>query len=286
MKPASALPFWSLISAGIARVHSEWRYADVSSPFTRLYYVLEGEGFLHFADHTVRLTPGNIYIVPAFRRHSYSCPDFLHHIYLHVYEPETDGQLASTDNWIFPDEIKASEGIVRDFYVLVAQSPGISLSDDNPRSYDNSTALKEMIASDLQRPFYQRVANSAMIGLIMSEWFRYGRRQVEPTDRRVAKAVEFIRTNFAAPLTVDDCARVASLSLHHFVRLFKASTGMTAVNYLRAIRIRRAQLMLALTDDPVASIARAVGYDDPNYFIRVFRGSTGLTPTRYRRLNH
>ncbi len=61
---------------------------------------------------------------------------------------------------------------------------------------------------------------------------------------------------------------------------------MTAVNYLRTIRIRRAQHLLTFTDDTIASIAQAVGYDDPNYFIRIFRRSTGLTPARYRLLNH
>lgn len=285
MKQVSVLPSWSLISAGMTRVHSEWRFSGITSPFTRLYYIMDGEGFLHFNDHSVRLRPGYIYIVPAFCRHSYSCPDSLHHIYLHILEPESDGQLTSTDNWEFPDEIKATAGIVRIFYALVAQSPEISLSDINPLNYDNAIALREMTDTDLRRPYYMRIANSGLIGLIMAEWFRYGKRKQEQTDRRVSKAIEFMRSNYARPLSADECAQVASLSLHHFLRLFKTSTGMTAVNYLRSIRIRRAQYLLTFTNDSIGTIARTVGYDDPNYFIRIFRNSTGLTPLRYRLLN-
>lgn len=285
MKQFSDLPSWSLISAGIADVHSEWRYAGISSPFTRLYYILDGEGFIHFDDHTVHLTPGNLYIVPAFRRHSYSCPDFLRHIYLHVYEPDAGVESTSIDNWTFPDEIKASTGIVRIFHALVDQSPEISLPDPNPLSYDNDTTLKKMTDNDMRRPFYMRIANSSLIGLIMAEWFRYGNRDLEPTDPRVIKAIDFLRANYSAPITAAECAHAASISLFHFLRIFKASTGMTPLNYLRSIRMRRAQNLLAFTDDSVSTISRAVGYDDSNYFIRIFRRATGLTPARYRLLN-
>ncbi len=285
MNRFSVLPSWSLISAGIACVHSEWSYTGISSPFTRLYYILDGEGFLHFDDRIVRLAPGCLYIVPAFTRHSYSCPVELRHIYLHVYEPETGGELTSTDNWVFPDGLRATEGLERVFYALVAQSPELNLTDCDPLNYDNAAALRQMTDNDLRRPYYMRVANAAMIGLIMSEWFRYGRLQLETTDRRVMKAIEYMRANFASAISIDDCARAASLSFHHFLRLFKESTGATPVSYLRGIRLRRAQYLLAFTDDTVGTIARAVGYDDPNYFIRIFRRSTGLTPARYRRLN-
>jgi len=69
----------------------------------------------------------------------------------------------------------------------------------------------------------------------------------------------------------------------YFCRFFKSSTGMTLTQYLLEFRIKKAQVLLTQTDDPVARIAENVGIPDANYFSRVFRKSTGMSPAQFRR---
>ena len=62
-----------MINVGFARHHADWNWKDVSSPFTRLFLVTEGEAKLHLPGSVVTLRPGNAYMVPAYVTHSYEC---------------------------------------------------------------------------------------------------------------------------------------------------------------------------------------------------------------------
>jgi AraC-like DNA-binding protein len=48
-------------------------------------------------------------------------------------------------------------------------------------------------------------------------------------------------------------------------------------------RIAQAQTMLADPDMPVKTVARKLGYDDPDYFSRLFRSITGKSIREWRR---
>ena len=54
------------------------------------------------------------------------------------------------------------------------------------------------------------------------------------------------------------------------------------MHYLAQLRAERACVMLARTDDSVASIGAAVGWPDPAYFSRRFRAIFGMSPREYR----
>ncbi len=49
---------------------------------------------------------------------------------------------------------------------------------------------------------------------------------------------------------------------------FKIYTGQTIAEYIKAIRLEKAQYLLTHTSDSVADISAAVGFDDYNYFLR------------------
>lgn len=65
-------------------------------------------------------------------------------------------------------------------------------------------------------------------------------------------------------------------------RYFKRHTGQTITEYLNRLRIAEACRRLASTDDLIAQIGYAVGYNNLAYFNRTFRAQTGMTPKRYR----
>jgi AraC family transcriptional regulator, arabinose operon regulatory protein len=102
------------------------------------------------------------------------------------------------------------------------------------------------------------------------------------TDR-VTLVQDYIRDNLAARTPVGELARLAGLSSSHFSTLFKSSTGIGVVEYRRRLRIARARELLLTTDEPVAIVAQAVGYDDAFYFTREFRAINGASPTEFRR---
>jgi transcriptional regulator GlxA family with amidase domain len=98
------------------------------------------------------------------------------------------------------------------------------------------------------------------------------------TDR----VLDYIDRNLARPLTVARLGRVVGLSEFHFIRAFRAATGQTPHQYLRARRIARAQELLVTTPLPVTEVCTAVGFSSLGSFSSVFRRLTGESPSAYR----
>ena len=54
------------------------------------------------------------------------------------------------------------------------------------------------------------------------------------------------------------------------------------MRYLERLRIDRAREHLVMTGRPIAEIAAAVGFADPDWFARVFKRRTGVSPRGFR----
>lgn len=70
------------------------------------------------------------------------------------------------------------------------------------------------------------------------------------TDRRLARVLEYMSTNLERPLTLDQLAREAGISVHHFGRRFRERMGQTPCAHLTAMRMDMARRLLRTTDQP------------------------------------
>jgi AraC family transcriptional regulator len=82
--------------------------------------------------------------------------------------------------------------------------------------------------------------------------------------------------------TIDDLARAAGMSVSHFIRAFRRSTGATPHQHVLARRIERAMGLLARPECSVAEVADSTGYASPSHFVASFRQRMGVTPGTYR----
>jgi AraC-like DNA-binding protein len=101
-------------------------------------------------------------------------------------------------------------------------------------------------------------------------------------ERRVAAVVRHLEEYFDRPCSLEELARLAALSPFHFLRVFRAVTGLTPHQYLLRARLRAAATLLVTTPTPVTEVALAVGFEDLSNFIRSFGTEYRLTPSRYR----
>ena len=99
---------------------------------------------------------------------------------------------------------------------------------------------------------------------------------------RIARVLRCLEATTAERHALGDLARTASLSPYHFLRVFKAVTGVTPHQWILRARLREAAHRLATTRAPVTEIALEVGFDDLSNFIRTFRAEFGVSPSRYR----
>jgi transcriptional regulator GlxA family with amidase domain len=98
--------------------------------------------------------------------------------------------------------------------------------------------------------------------------------------------VQFIDRHYAKPLTVAALARRARLSRFHFIRAFRAYTGATPHQYLRARRIDRARHLLGTTPMPITEICHGVGFRSLGSFSSLFHRSVGQSPSAFRASTH
>jgi AraC family transcriptional regulator len=100
--------------------------------------------------------------------------------------------------------------------------------------------------------------------------------------RRIARVIEAILVDPAAPHTVDRLASVAGLSPFHFHRIYRALTGESVAATVQRLRLAKAAHQLKHAGDSVTAIAFDVGYDSPQAFARAFRGFAGISPSEFR----
>lgn len=119
-----------------------------------------------------------------------------------------------------------------------------------------------------------------------SEWrnaaglFRAG--LPHPQDRRIKRAIRFMREHLGEELDMGELARQSALSRAHFFALFRRCTKLTPQVYLNALRMEAAIDGLTSSEAPVAGLACRLGFSAQSHFSRFFRQHQGITPTDYR----
>lgn len=116
--------------------------------------------------------------------------------------------------------------------------------------------------------------------LILDILLRCGTRK--PDCPAIDKALHYIRSNYALPITVADLCRHLAVSEATLFRLFRRHLHCTPVSCINSVRISMAARLL-LNGCSVEAAAEQCGFNNSAYFYRVFRSSTGITPGQYRR---
>ena len=101
-------------------------------------------------------------------------------------------------------------------------------------------------------------------------------------SRVLRRATEFMVSNMAKGIQLDDVARAAGLSSFHFAHMFKQTTGMGPHRYLTLARVERLKELLRVTETTLDELALSVGFADQSHMTRVFKRFTGATPKAYR----
>lgn len=99
----------------------------------------------------------------------------------------------------------------------------------------------------------------------------------------IQKAIDYIKKNYAEPLTVPEIAELAGFSVRHLERKFREVFRTTPRAYLLKIRVLRAAELLAKTTQSITEIALETGFYDHSSFTRQFRQHMNQTPHVYRR---
>jgi AraC-like DNA-binding protein len=101
-------------------------------------------------------------------------------------------------------------------------------------------------------------------------------------DPVTSAALRAMHTDPAGAWTNERLAAVAGVSRPTLARRFAALVGRPPAAYLAWWRLTLAATLLRDADDPLAAVARRVGYGTPYALSHAFKREFGVTPGRYR----
>jgi two-component system response regulator YesN len=106
--------------------------------------------------------------------------------------------------------------------------------------------------------------------------------QNENSFQDIRKVLQYMDIHYDEDITLEEVSSILNLSPQYFSRIFHEKAGITFVDYLTRIRIKKAKEWLTYSESNVQEVCFKVGYKDPNYFTRVFKKTVGITPRQYK----
>ena len=102
------------------------------------------------------------------------------------------------------------------------------------------------------------------------------------SPKQLQRAKEIMANHYSPRMSLEHVAQACNVSLGHFAREFKRSTGSTPHRWICRQKTSLAAEMLTETKLTLRQIAIACGFVDESHLGRWFKRLGGMTPTQYR----
>lgn len=155
------------------------------------------------------------------------------------------------------------------------------VSDDTERHLEIAfSQAKYYFSSDVRK----RELVLAALGELISSYMI-----VYHSNREFSEPVDQIRTsiiqNYADPAyALDEAIRRMPFNYDYLRKLFKKEMGVTPLEYMIRLRMKKAETMLTAmwnNEYSIAEVAEQCGFDDALYFSRVFKKNFGCSPSKF-----
>ena len=270
-----------LKNIAFSRFKDDSKYNNVISPFSRMYIITEGNGYLVFDGSKTNLEPNHLYLIPSFTPCSYFFGENLAHIYIH-FSMEMPSGLNIYNLFRVSSLMKAGTEDLTLFQKCLELNPGYKLPHHDPKVYQSKPWINKEIT-------YSSLSHYLETTGIMAQLFsRFVKEELSGNISKIANrnfqnVLKFIQKNIAQEISVRELAEMSFTSKDHFSRIFKSITGMPPSEYIIRKRLEKAKLLLLTTNYPLTEIIEHTGFKTTAYFCRMFKKNTSFTAEEFRR---
>lgn len=271
----------NLINTAFLRFEEDAQYVNITSPFSRLYFIQKGEGELVLNGKRIPLQPGSLYLVPSFTPCSYLFREGLEHYFIH-FSVFMENGLSPFDLYSIRTTVPCGELDYSLFKRLLKISPGRELPHMDPKIYQTRLWLNKKVTYS---SVSQNIESGAIIQLLFSRFVgEVLNRQVQNRSyHNIQPAFAYIRSHMKSDISIECLAEMACLSKDYFSRLFKSIAGYSPCEYMIRQRLELAQLLLLTTDLSMEQIVEETNLKSQSYFSRIFKKYHGISPSQYRK---
>ncbi len=99
-------------------------------------------------------------------------------------------------------------------------------------------------------------------------------------SHQIARAIDWLKSNFTQPLKIEDLAAQASMSNSTFHHHFRSMTALSPLQYQKQLRLQEARRLMLAEHLDAATAGFQVGYESPSQFSREYSRLFGAPPLR------
>lgn len=167
-----------------------------------------------------------------------------------------------------------------------AQIPVILLTAKSADEFQLE-GLRQGADDYITKPFNMEILLSRIQKLIEKKKSAVGPSRIEVTSldqQFIEKAVSLVEDNLSnADFSVEELAAQLGISRGYLYRKLSQITGKSAIEFIRTIRMKRAQQLLVESQLQIAEVAYRMGYHSPKIFSKHFKSVFGVLPSEYVR---
>lgn len=234
---------------------SSWRFDNHCHNFNRLYFILDGQGYLYNSKERVDLLPNNIYLIPANSCYNYRCDDYMEKIFIHfnlTVVPQKD-LLSNIDRILtFPTTPYEME------YMR-----GMFENQDIKSAMFLQNYIRALVF-DVLEPYSEEISHDIEI------------------YKKYSLLYQYINDHLYADISIADACRYVGFSQAHIGRLFKADTGQTIKEYVTVLIMEKLKYKLLYTKKTIKEIASELRFADEFYLSKFFKKHIGCSPREFR----
>jgi AraC family transcriptional regulator len=256
-------------------------YPNIISPFSRIYYIEQGEGTIVIGSKKTKLEAGYLYLIPSFTFCTYTFNQDLAHYYIHFGMNLNNG-MSLYNLFSIQNKVAASELDINLFKRLLEITPNSELPHRDPNVYQTKYWMNKKISYPNINQYFE---SNGIIEQIFSRFLDSPLMiQAQSMLRyNLQTILVFIQNNLENDISVEQLAEMAFLSKDHFSRVFKSIIGMAPCEFIIMKRLEKAQFLLLTTDLTFEQIIEKTNFKTASYFSRIFKKYTSCTPIHYRK---
>lgn len=238
-----------------------------------IMYVLEGEVDVTVGGQTTVLLPGDVYLVDCAVPHSTKSLDGNKAVLIQIPYPLLERYIPDINSRRFGFDCHSKNPIVKTKILQLIE------------------IIRQMQVVFEVKPDGEILRFNSLVFEFLFQIYHNFSREMETVEAqkenktfgRIQTILDYLDSNYASPISLDEISKVACLQKEYFCHFFKKNMGITYTNYLNDLRLSKIRDDLVDTDMPVKLILEKHGFSNYKLFRKMFSETFGCTPTTYRK---
>lgn len=229
---------------------------------TELHYIIKGSSVFYCNQKKIIAREGSLVVINSNELHRGVVEEKQLEAIVLIFEMSSFSKELAHASIIFENLIKNDELIQKQMYAL--------FKENEEKKIGYKLSSKGMLYELL----VYLMRNYAVMKLSESENIRRNKNLI-----RLNTVIQYIQEYYTQPISNRTLADLVYLSEGRFNHLFKESMGVSPLNYINEIRLKKAKNLLETKEYTVSEVALEVGFSDFNHFGRLFYKKYNCTPS-------